>query len=147
MTHLKIDDIAKLSELADRLSRQQQGFKVGDVIESKNAIVAPEGSKGIVILEYVEDSPPDYDIYWYCSGVGDVLKEDLRHCQGTEEKSLCSPCEYNDLCLNLYEITRCDISEFGEWRVEGKPDYYVCQQRKCRHLDVCRSEKWLPGSE
>ena len=146
MTHLTIDDLIKLSEMADMLSRQQQEFKVGDIIQSKNDIVAPEGSKGIVISEYIEDSPPDYDVYWYNSGVGSVFREDLKFCKGMEEKSLCSQCEYNDLCLHLDEIARCDISEFGEWRTEGKLDYYVCQQRKCRHLDVCRSENWLPGS-
>ncbi len=146
MINISTDRLIRLSEMAGTLSGQQQEFKVGDVVESKNRIVAPERSKGIVILEYIEDYPPDYDVYWYHSGVGSVFREDLRHCQGTEEKSLCRQCEYNDLCIHLDEIVRCDISEFGEWRTEGKLDYDVCRQRKCKHLDVCLSENWLPGS-
>ena len=131
--------------MAGMLYEQPQEFKVGDIVESKNNIVAPEGSKGIVILEYIEDSPPDYDVYWHDSGVGSVFVEDLKRCKGMDEKSLCMQCEYNDLCRRLDEISRCDISEFGEWRTEGKQDYDVCQNRKCKHLDVCMSEKWLPG--
>lgn len=133
--------------MASMLYKQPQEFRVGDIVESKNDIVAPEGSKGIVILEYIEDSPPDYDIYWYRSGVGSVFREDLRHCKGREESSLCGQCEYHDLCLHLDRIVRCDISEFGEWRVEGQTDHYVCRQRRCRHLDVCLSENWLPGED
>jgi hypothetical protein len=146
MTKFSTDQLIKLTEITGTLYKQQQEFRVGDIVESKNDIVAPEGSKGIVILEYVEDSPPDYDIYWYRSGVASVFREDLRYCKGKGESSLCRQCEHNDLCLHLDEIARCDISEFGEWRDEGQPDYRVCQQRKCRHLDVCISENWLPGS-
>lgn len=146
MTNYSTDKSIKLSEIAGNLNNQRQGFKIGDVVESERDIVAPEGSKGIVILEYVEDSPPDYDIYWYGSGVGGVFREDLRYCKGAQDKSLCRRCEYHDLCPNLDEIVRCDISEFGEWRAEGILDYHICRQRKCRHLDMCLSEKWLPGT-
>ena len=146
MINISTDRLIRLSEMADTVCQQQQEFKVGDIVESKNDIVAPEGSKGIIISEFMEDSPPDYDVYWYRSEVGSVFREDLEHCEGMEEKGLCIRCEYNDLCLHLDEIARCDISEFGEWRTEGELDYYVCRQRKCRHLDVCLSANWLPGS-
>ena len=146
MINMSTDRLIRLSEMAGMLYQQRQEFKVGDVVESKNDIVSPEGSKGIVIFEFNEDSPPDYDVYWYGSEVGSVFREDLRHCEGLDEKELCIRCEYNDSCHHLDEIARCDISEFGEWRAEGKLYFYVCRQRKCRHLDVCLSEKWLPGS-
>lgn len=144
MSNNATGNIASLSQMAGTLSARGQEFKVGDIVESRNVIVAPEGSKGVVISEYVEDSPPDYDIFWFHLGVGSVFREDIRHCQGTEEKNRCGQCGDNNTCIHLEEICRCDISEFGEWRAEGKLDYDVCRQRKCRHLKVCLSGKWLP---
>jgi hypothetical protein len=146
MTNFSTDKFTKPSEITGTLNKQPQEFKVGDIVESKQDIVAPEGSKGIIILEYVEGSPPDYDVYWYDSEIASVFREDIRHCGGIEEKNLCRRCEYNNLCPHLDEIVRCDISEFGEWRMEGEPDLNVCRQRKCKYLDVCKSENWLPDS-
>lgn len=146
MTNFYTDKLTKPSEITGTIDKQPQEFKVGDIVESKQDIVAPEGSKGIIILEYVEGSPPDYDIYWYGSGIASVFKEDIRRCGGMEEKNLCGQCEYNNLCPYLDEIVRCDISEFGEWRMDGESDLNVCRQRKCKYLDVCKSENWLPDS-
>ncbi len=146
MTNFFAGKSTKHSEITGTLDKQPQEFKLGDIVESKQDIVAPEGSKGIVILEYIEGSPPDYDIYWFHSGIASVFREDLKLCAGMEDKNLCKHCEYNNLCPNLDEIVRCDISEFGEWRMEGESDVEVCRQRKCKYLDVCMSENWLPDS-
>lgn len=136
----------RLFSLAGMVQKRQQEFKVGDVVESKNKVAAPEGSKGIIIQEYIEDCPPDYDVYWFSSGVVSVIREDLRYCSDTKSKNLCKQCEYYDICLSLSEIVRCDISEFGEWRTEGERDFSICKQRECKHLDACLSINWFPKS-
>ena len=136
----------RLFMLATMVQEHQQEFKIGDVVESQNNVVAPVSTKGIIILEYTDDRPPDYDVYWYNSGVISVIREDLRHCKGIEHKRLCLQCEYDDICPNLGDIVRCDLSEFGEWRAEGERDFSVCRQRECKHLDVCQSINWFPKS-
>jgi len=59
MTNFFAGKSTKHSEITGTLDKQPQEFKLGDIVESKQDIVAPEGSKGIVILEYIEGSPPD----------------------------------------------------------------------------------------
>lgn len=144
MKNITNDIENNLFRLAGMVQKRQPELEVGDVVVSLNRVVAPEGSKGIVILKYAEDTPPDYDVYWYNSGVMGVIKEDVKCCEGMENKRLCGWCEYNDICPDLAKIVRCDISEFAEWRVEGERDLDVCRQRKCRHLSTCARVNWFP---
>lgn len=130
-------------EQLEHTSTQQQEFEVGDVVESQDNIVAPMKSKGIVIQKHIEDCPPDYDVYWYSSELGGVLKQDLKRCNGMENRDLCELCEYKYLCPNINDIVRCDISEFGEWRMEGELDIDTCKQRNCKHISECSLKKWL----
>jgi len=144
MTSKIKDKLEELSEMADNVCEKQPEFKIGDVVESQNSIVAPLSSKGIVIFKYSEDSPPDYDIYWYSSKLSSVFQEDLKLCNGLNNKGLCLVCKYKYLCPYMYEIVNCDISEFSEWRIEGESDHHVCRERKCKHFNICAMKKWLP---
>lgn len=123
----------------------QSDFEIGDIVESLNTIVAPLKSKGVVISKYTDDSPPDYDIYWFSSKLGSVFKEDLKICSGSKLKGYCMGCKYKYLCPNIYEIVNCDNSEFGEWRGEGELDHLICRKRMCKHFNVCAMKKWLPN--
>ena len=122
----------------------RSSFRIGDIIESLNTIVAPLKSKGVVISEYAGDSPPDYDIYWFSSNLSSVFNEDIKICGGSNTKGFCMGCKYKFLCPNIYEIVNCENSEFGEWRAEGEPDHLVCRKRMCKHFDACAIKKWLP---
>ena len=63
--------------------------KVGDIVECKSSDFAPQGSKGIITMELVEDPPPDYEVYWFNLGTELVYMEDIRQCKGVRSKKVC----------------------------------------------------------
>jgi hypothetical protein len=120
--------------------------KIGDIVECKGQLgtIAHEGEKGIVLMELVEDPPPDYEVYWYNTRQTEsVYREDLRQCKGMRSKKVCSACEHSLICSHLPEIVNCQISEFGQWMFKGKYNPDVCKQRQCKHLVVCLTTRFI----
>jgi len=117
-------------------------YRVGDVIEPSYDF-APEGIKGVVIVEPSQDEPHLCVVYWYNFYQEVVFTDEIVQCEGITDNKLCSVCEHNSLCPHMPDIARCDISKFGEYRGEGKYNPDVCKQRQCEYLGVCLTNRFI----
>jgi len=137
-------------------------FQIGDVVDYDDSFVVSAdsdlsdeewfkpGCTGIIFDLWEEPDPNREDPYafgikWFGEdeGISQHFTHEIALCEGMKNKELCSKCEYSDLCPYLPEIVRCDISEFGQLRGEGKVDYDICKQRKCIRLGICLTNRWL----
>jgi hypothetical protein len=120
-------------------------LKVGDIVKFRPNKTLPSGSARGVVIEQVMKSKGIrfHSVYWFRP---QNIQEgcDVVRCEGLKDKEVCTNCEYRDLCPHLQEIARCDISEFGQFRGEGELDFDICEQRKCKHLGVCLTNRWIP---
>jgi hypothetical protein len=126
-------------------------FKVGDAVEIIN--FAPDVEVKGIVVEIKTDIEPQYRLCFFepidefeeidmdkdCKNTLTIIEERLIRCR----KKYCKECEYNRACPDLKEIVRCDISEFGQLRGEGKYNSDVCWQRKCIHTSMCLTNRWL----
>lgn len=130
-------------------------FKLGDVVEVASLNIL--GSKGyglrgvIVRLEYLPKDRYQPSGYWYdvklfnsppeLMPIEGGFASDFKICEKIRDK--CNNCGINEICPHLPDIARCEFSEFGQMRGEGKRDNDVCEQRKCEHRFLCATKRFI----
>lgn len=121
-------------------------LEIGDIVKFRPSKYSPSGlSRGVVIEQVMNGKELRwYTVYWFRS---QNIQEgcDVVRCEGMKNKIACTNCEHRDLCPHLRKIARCDNSEFGHFRGDGdKVDTHICEQRRCKHLGVCLTNRWIP---
>jgi hypothetical protein len=55
----------------------------------------------------------------------------------------CSQCKSHEKCSQITHIARCDISESGQSRGEGKYNPTICEERNCKYRFICGTQHTL----
>lgn len=136
--------------------KKQPKFQVGDVFVWERPKSDPRALSGApitisgVVFKYTKHRVTEFKesvkvmcfdmerrVFWY------GYFGNMHRCKGMKDINLCKQCEHSSLCSHLRDIVRCDISEFGQLRREGKYNPDICKQRQCKHLWVCGTKRFI----